>query len=171
MHRDRKQIRDDEASTCLFVVTSTERTHASLIRARPAAHFSLTRHDVLTERSRKRTKIVATIGPASRAPAILRSLVDAGLNVARLNFSHGTHAEHAATIADIRRVASDAGVPLAILQDLPGPKVRTGVHAGGVDFVRLENGAHFFLSTTPVEGTSAGVAVSYAGLAHDVGSR
>jgi len=126
---------------------------------------------VLTERSRKRTKIVATIGPASRAPAILRSLVDAGLNVARLNFSHGTHAEHAATIADIRRVASDAGVPLAILQDLPGPKVRTGVHAGGVDFVRLENGAHFFLSTTPVEGTSAGVAVSYAGLAHDVGSR
>jgi pyruvate kinase len=139
-----------------------------VIRARPAAHFSVTRHDVLLERASKRTKIVATIGPASRSPAILRSLVDAGLNVARLNFSHGTHAEHGATIADLRRVASDTGVPLAILQDLPGPKVRTGLHADGVASFRLENGANFFLSTTPVEGTSTGVSVSYAGLARDV---
>jgi len=123
---------------------------------------------VLLERSLKRTKIVATIGPASRAPAILRSLVDAGLNVARLNFSHGTHAEHGATIADVRRVASESGVPIAILQDLPGPKVRTGYHAASADSFRLETGAHFFLSTTPVDGTEAGVSVSYTGLANDV---
>ncbi len=138
------------------------------IRARPAAHFSLTRRDVPMERPRKRTKIVATIGPASRTPAVLRSLVDAGLDVARLNFSHGTHAEHGETIADLRRVASDTGISLAILQDLPGPKVRTGPHAGGADFFRLENGAQFFLSTSPVAGTNAGVSVSYAGLARDV---
>ena len=74
---------------------------------------------------RKRTKIVATIGPASRDPAMLRALMGAGLNVARLNFSHGTHEEHAAVIADLRRISSSLNTPLAILQDLPGPKVRT----------------------------------------------
>ena len=62
----------------------------------------------MTERVRKRTKIVATIGPASRDRATLRALVDAGLNVARLNFSHGTHDEHAATIADIRAISREA---------------------------------------------------------------
>ncbi len=123
---------------------------------------------MLLERARKRTKIVATIGPASRSPATLRALVDAGLNVARLNFSHGTHAEHGATVVDLRRVALESGIPVAVLQDLPGPKVRTGLHASGIDSVQLENGAHFFLSTVPLEGTSAGVSVSYAGLANDV---
>ena len=123
---------------------------------------------MLLERSRKRTKIVATIGPASRAPETIRALVHAGLNVARLNFSHGTHADHAAIVADIRKIATELDVPVAVLQDLPGPKVRTGPHADGVDAVRLEVGASFFLSTTPVPGSSAGVYVNYAGLARDV---
>jgi pyruvate kinase len=123
---------------------------------------------MMTERSRKRTKIVATIGPASRAPATLRALVDGGLNVARLNFSHGTHAEHAATIADLRRIALEASVPVAVLQDLPGPKVRTGKLAGGVDSVRLENGAAFSLVAREIEGTRAAVTANYPGLPHDV---
>jgi pyruvate kinase len=120
------------------------------------------------ERTRKRTKIVATIGPASRSPEILRSLVDAGLNVARLNFSHGTHEDHGKTIDMVRKISDEAGVPVAILQDLPGPKVRTGLLAGGVSSVRLQNGADFFLTIDDVPGTAAGVAVQYKGLPHDV---
>ena len=122
----------------------------------------------MLERARKRTKIVATIGPASRDPATLRALVDAGLNVARLNFSHGTHEQHAATIVDLRRIAIETASHLAILQDLPGPKVRTGLLAGGAESVRLENGAHFSLVTYPIEGTQAGVSAAYDGLARDV---
>ena len=116
----------------------------------------------------KRTKIVATIGPASRSPETLRALVEAGLDVARLNFSHGTHESHGATIADIRDAASAAGRPIAILQDLPGPKVRTGTLASGLESVPLRNGAAFALLTEDVLGTVDGVSVGYAGLPHDV---
>jgi pyruvate kinase len=122
----------------------------------------------MSERTRKRTKIVATIGPSSRAPATLRALVDAGMNVARLNFSHGTHQEHGATIADLRQISKDANTPVAVLQDLPGPKVRTGGLAPGVDSVRLENGAAFALVTNDIEGSKDGVSASYPGLARDV---
>jgi pyruvate kinase len=74
----------------------------------------------------KRTKIVATVGPASSAPETLRELFLAGVNVVRLNFSHGTHESHGQTILDVRRVARELNLPVAVLQDLPGPKVRTG---------------------------------------------
>ncbi len=118
--------------------------------------------------SRKRTKIVATIGPSSRDPETLRALMLGGLNVARLNFSHGTHPEHAAVIADIRSISASLGTPIAILQDLPGPKVRTGKYADGIASVRLANGTPFALTTVPSEGSAAGVFVNYAGLALDV---
>ncbi len=118
--------------------------------------------------ARKRTKIVATIGPASRDPATLRALLRAGVDVVRLNFSHGTHAEHGATIEDVRRIAAELDRPVAILQDLPGPKVRTGKLAGGVDAVLLEKGAAFTLTTEDIAGTADGVSVNYAGLARDV---
>ena len=118
--------------------------------------------------ARKRTKIVATLGPASRDPATLRALLRAGVDVVRLNFSHGTHAEHAATIDDVRRIAAELERPIAILQDLPGPKVRTGKLAGGVDAVLLEKGATFTLTTGDVAGTADGVSVNYPGLARDV---
>ena len=75
---------------------------------------------------KRKAKIVATIGPACESEAVLRELVMAGLNVARLNFSHGTHAQHAARIQTIRKVAEELDVPIAILQDLQGPKVRVG---------------------------------------------
>jgi pyruvate kinase len=74
----------------------------------------------------RRTKIVATIGPASRSVPVLRRLLQAGLDVARLNFSHGTREEHAATIRAIRRLSAECGAPVAILQDLQGPKIRVG---------------------------------------------
>jgi len=135
--------------------------------ARLAAAFVQLRCKML-QHTRKRTKIVATIGPASRDAATLRALIDEGLNVARLNFSHGTHAEHGATIAEVRRVAAECGVYVGILQDLPGPKVRTGSLAGGADAVRLDNGAAFALVTRDIPGTKDVVFANYPGLAHDV---
>ena len=116
----------------------------------------------------KRTKIVATAGPASRDPAMLRALFLAGVNVIRLNFSHGTHEEHAATIADVRRIARELDIHVAILQDLPGPKVRTGGFSNGTASVRLQTGEPFTLTTEPVAGDAQQVSVSYAGLARDV---
>ncbi|MDX2038813.1 MAG: pyruvate kinase [Isosphaeraceae bacterium] len=78
-----------------------------------------------------RTKIVATVGPASRSPEIFRELIHAGVDVARLNFSHGTHADHSETLAMVRRIAAELGRPLAVLQDLGGPKIRLGEIPGG----------------------------------------
>jgi pyruvate kinase len=79
-----------------------------------------------------RTKIVATIGPASREPAVLRQLIDAGVNVFRLNFSHGTHDEHTAVLTSIRRVSREMDRHVAVLQDLCGPKMRLEAIAGDV---------------------------------------
>src|SRR5260370_24302776 len=93
------------------------------------------------ETIQKRTKSVATIGPASSDPEIIRSLVLSGANVFRLNFSHGEPAEHGKTIDDIRKIAGELDTHIAILQDLPGPKVRTGKLAGDVTSVHLERGA------------------------------
>ena len=73
-----------------------------------------------------RTKIVATVGPASRAPAVLRALIEAGADLFRLNFSHGTHDEHDATLRAIRQAADEAGRVIGVLQDLGGPKIRLG---------------------------------------------
>src|ERR1700704_4266217 len=80
----------------------------------------------------RRTKIVATVGPASREPETLVRMVDAGMDVARLNYSHGTLEEHAETGRRVREAAGRAGHPVAILQDLPGPKLRIGPLSDGV---------------------------------------
>jgi pyruvate kinase len=84
------------------------------------------------EGTRRRTKIVATVGPASRDPRILRELLDAGVDVFRLNFSHGTAAEHAENVERIRAAAAEAGREVGILGDLPGPKLRLGELKGDV---------------------------------------
>jgi pyruvate kinase len=110
-----------------------------------------------TERS---TKIVCTIGPASRPR--LRALIQGGMNVARLNFSHGEAAEHAAVVADVRALGRELDVPVAVLQDLAGPKVRIGTLPGGS--VELAHGARFTLTTREVEGSRERASVSYAGL-------
>lgn len=92
------------------------------------------------------TKIVATLGPASASAEVIRALVDAGMDVARLNFSHGDHQSHAAIIEAVRQVQSESGKPLAIIGDLQGPKLRIGPLAGPLDLregevVRLGAGA------------------------------
>src|SRR3954453_15140610 len=88
-------------------------------------------------------KIVATIGPASRAPAMLRQLMEAGVNVFRLNFSHGTHEEHAQVLSGIRQLSRDVGRHVGVLQDLCGPKMRLGPIPN--DFVECPLGAEFGL--------------------------
>jgi pyruvate kinase len=114
----------------------------------------------------RRAKIVCTIGPASRSPDVLRALVDAGMDVARLNFSHGSHADHAAVVADLRRIADEAGRPLAILQDLQGPKIRLGMLQGGA--VQLGTGARFVLTTEEIEGDADRASTTYKALPSDV---
>src|SRR5688500_12392350 len=79
-----------------------------------------------TSRHTARTKIVCTIGPASSSPAVLRALVTAGMNVARINFSHGTHEQHAEVISAVRAIAKEIVRPVAVLGDLQGPRIRIG---------------------------------------------
>src|SRR6266446_3384993 len=103
----------------------------------------------------RRTKIVCTIGPASRSIAELDRLVGAGLDVARLNFSHGTHDEHGEVLRRLREGEARWGRPVAILQDLQGPKIRLGTFSpGGGARVDLEPGRTFTLYARPVEGTA-----------------
>lgn len=116
----------------------------------------------------KRTKIVATVGPASRDPAILRSLFICGANVLRLNFSHGTPDEHAEVMTNAREISAKLGIHTAVLQDLPGPKVRTGPLADGLATVRLERGARFVITAEPAAGTAERVSSTYADLPADV---
>ncbi|MEO8431783.1 MAG: pyruvate kinase [Acidobacteriota bacterium] len=113
-----------------------------------------------------RAKIVCTIGPASESPAILEQLVLGGMDVARLNFSHGTHAEHAANIRSLREIASRTGRPLAILQDLAGIKLRLGEMAGGP--ARIETGSRLVLTTREVPGDAREITVTYPELPRSV---
>ncbi|HEX3953990.1 MAG TPA: pyruvate kinase [Stellaceae bacterium] len=94
-------------------------------------------------RRRRSAKIVATLGPASSGAERIRALFDAGVDVFRLNFSHGTHDQHRASFAEIRQIEADTGRPIGILADLQGPKLRVGNFAGGK--VELKSGAHFRL--------------------------
>ena len=111
----------------------------------------------------RRTKIVCTIGPASREPERLRELMLAGLDVARLNFSHGDHREHGENIARVRAAARELDLPIAILADLQGPKLRVGPMAG--EGVLLEEGGEVTLTTEPVTGRGPdAVPVQYRGL-------
>lgn len=100
----------------------------------------------------RRTKIICTIGPATESEEMLRALAESGMNVARLNFSHGTQEEHGQRIATIRRIESELGKPIAILQDLPGPKLRTGPMAPGT--VDLVPGQRFVFTTRDVPGSA-----------------
>jgi pyruvate kinase len=79
----------------------------------------------------KKTKIVCTLGPAADTKEILRELILNGMNVARLNFSHGSHEEHAARISRIKEVRKELGIPVAIMLDTKGPEIRTGELSAG----------------------------------------
>src|SRR4029078_3140242 len=111
-------------------------------RPRPR-RLPLTKPPTVSDLPFCRTKIVCTLGPSSCSPEALRSLMDAGLNVARINFSHSTHEQHAATIALVREVADETHRPIAILGDLQGPRIRFGDLA---EPLTLEDGSDLVLS-------------------------
>lgn len=119
----------------------------------------------------RRAKIVCTLGPASNTEEIHRELLRAGMNVARLNFSHGTHEDHARMIERVRKAADAEGVPLCLLQDLQGPKMRTGKLQNRTP-VALKAGTHFTLTGRDVPGTASMVSTTFP-IARDVevGSR
>jgi pyruvate kinase len=116
----------------------------------------------------RRTKIVATIGPATESPEMLRRLIEAGATTFRLNFSHGDHADHAARIATIRQVAHELGVHIGILQDLQGPKIRLGRFDGGP--ITLASGDPFTLTSREVACNRSIATVTYGRLAEEVTS-
>src|SRR5215472_2290515 len=117
----------------------------------------------------RHSKIVCTIGPATRSPRMIRKLIAAGMDVARLNFSHGTHQEHAQSIAMLRDAAAEYKKPLAILADLQGPKIRTGALAGG-GTVLLRGGQKFVITTAKVLGDSTRVNTTFYPLPREVKS-
>lgn len=110
----------------------------------------------------KKTKIICTLGPASENEDILCRMIDAGMNVARLNFSHGTHEEHAKKIDLIKRVREKKKVPLPILLDTKGPEFRIKTFAKGK--VNLKEGDTFTFTTEEIEGDKTRVSVSFAGI-------
>jgi len=115
---------------------------------------------------RKRTKIVATLGPATDDKEILRAMIKAGLNTARLNFSHGDHESHARKISMLRALSEEMQCPLAIIGDLRGPRIRVGEIDGGS--VRLSEGQSFTLTPEVCQGNAERVSVSYPKLARDL---
>ena len=114
----------------------------------------------------RRTKIVCTIGPATSSAEALRQIIEAGADVLRLNFSHGTPAEHQETARRIRAVATAVGKPVAILQDPPGPKIRLGAFQQETILLRAEE--RFTITTADIVGDQQRVSVNYAQFAREV---
>ena len=114
----------------------------------------------------KKTKIVCTIGPASRDADTMREMLEAGMNVARLNFSHGTHEEHRKTIETFRRVRDEQDRPAAILLDTKGPEIRLGDFENGSEI--LEEGDEFTLTSEECPGTKERVSTTYKALPSQV---
>ena len=115
----------------------------------------------------RKTKIVCTLGPASTDEDIIKKMLQAGMNVARLNFSHGSHEGHKQTIEKFRRVRDELGIPAAVLLDTKGPEIRTGNFVNGEEM--LVDGQKFTLTTEAFEGTKEKVSVTYKNLPKEVG--
>lgn len=114
----------------------------------------------------RKTKIICTLGPASTDPEVIRQLVLEGMNIARFNFSHGSHEEHLVKINTIRDLRKELGVPLAILLDTRGPEIRLGLFKDGK--ATLTAGNTFTLTTKDIEGTEKMVSVTYKNLPADI---
>ncbi|WP_432352207.1 pyruvate kinase [Sporosarcina sp. A2] len=114
----------------------------------------------------RKTKIVCTIGPASESPELLEQLIDAGMNVARLNFSHGDHDEHLQRIKAIRKAAKSKQKTVGILLDTKGPEIRTHTMENGL--IELQAGQHIDVSMHEVVGTKERFSITYDQLIHDV---
>jgi len=115
----------------------------------------------------RRAKIVCTLGPATSSVSRLTELIDAGMDVARLNFSHGTRAEHSAVYDTVRQIAAERGRAVGVLADLQGPKIRLGRFADGPVF--WADGEQIVITTAPCAGDHDRVSTTYDGLASDVG--
>ena len=115
----------------------------------------------------RHSKIVCTIGPASSSPRIIERLIQAGMDVARLNFSHGKHEDHARSIATLRAAAIEHEKPIALIADLQGPKIRTGPLAGGTP-VTLRAGQRFVITTARVPGDANCVSTTFRPLPREV---
>jgi pyruvate kinase len=107
----------------------------------------------------RKTKIIATLGPATESPDIIGKLIERGMNVARFNFSHGTHAEHAHRFEIVRQCAADVDTPVAIMQDIQGPKIRVGMFPGGA--VDLVPGSTVHLHAGDDVGDAESVSIAY----------
>ena len=116
----------------------------------------------------RRAKIVCTLGPATSSPEGVRGLVAAGMDVARLNLSHGSYADHEAVYAEVRNASNDSGRAVGVLVDLQGPKIRTGRFANGP--VMLANGDRFTITVDDILGDQERVSTTYKGLPGDVRS-
>ncbi|TWP33565.1 pyruvate kinase [Leekyejoonella antrihumi] len=114
----------------------------------------------------RRAKIVATLGPATSSPERLRELVDAGMDVARLNLSHGSHADHEEVYRHVRAAGDASGHAVGVLCDLQGPKIRVGRFSDGP--ITLPDGARFTITTEDVQGNQDRVSTTFKGLAGDV---
>jgi len=114
----------------------------------------------------RKTKIVCTIGPASESEEVLKELCLSGMNVARLNFSHGTHEEHLERINRIKKVREELNMPIAIMLDTKGPEFRIGTFENGK--ITLEEGSTFWFTTDEIVGNENIVSVSYKNLAHEL---
>jgi len=114
----------------------------------------------------RRAKIVATLGPATSSYENIKAIIEAGVDVARMNLSHGSYAVHEEVYANVRRAAADAGKPVAVLVDLQGPKIRLGKFAAGPHY--LEVGDVFTITTEEVEGTKELCGTTFKGLPQDV---
>jgi pyruvate kinase len=118
------------------------------------------------QHSLRRTKIVATIGPATSSPEVLRNLIEAGATTLRLNFSHGTHDDHQRSIRLIRQISFELNQPVGILQDLQGPKIRLGRFETGA--ITLQKGDPYILTSIQMPGTQEMSSVTYEPLADEV---
>ncbi len=116
---------------------------------------------------RRRAKIVCTLGPSSSTPEMIDRMVETGMDVARLNFSHGTHEEHAARVAAVRKASGHHEKSVAVLADLQGPKIRTGALVQGKP-VRLRFGQRFVITTKQILGNSEGVSTTFRELPRSV---
>lgn len=118
-----------------------------------------------------KTKIIATIGPASSTYEALKEMAEAGMNMCRLNFSHGTHSDHLSVIENIRKLNSEKPYNIGIIADLQGPKIRIGEiekNKEGADEIELENGEQLIFTTQEYTGNKNKMHINYAQFPADV---
>lgn len=114
----------------------------------------------------RKTKIIATLGPASSSPEIIKKLIETGMNAVRINFSHGTHESHSETINAVKKIREEMNMPIPIILDTKGPEIRTKLLK--TDNIKLQKGNKFILTTDDIEGDENKVSVTYSDFAKDL---